>query len=198
MMMPPRLPVRNRENLPSDVVGFAARIDEQAGAQLAREGVGKLLGVIDDDLVEIAGVGRERRHLASDRPGHVRVGMPHGGHVVVAIEHGPAVGVVEPRPPAPLDMDGLVVEQHEMLAQQIVAACEQGVGLTSLRGVDIAHGTVGRIADCTAVGASELRRARSSSAGLSPRRRLAQARADRPADRGFRPRRQAMMVMVWT
>ena len=100
-----------------ELVGLAAGVHEEADVEPVREGRDDALGVRQDGVVQVAGVGVEHRHLPRAGGDHARVRVPHVGHVVDRVQVGPALVVVQPRPDAAHDPQRVLVGQAQARGQ---------------------------------------------------------------------------------
>ena len=110
-----------------DLVGLGPRAGEDDALDPLAQLAGEALGQADDVLMQIAGVDVQGRLLPSDGLGHPGVAVPHAGHVVVHVDISPALGVEEPGPLSPDDVQGRLIEQGRPGAEGPVAPLQQPV-----------------------------------------------------------------------
>ena len=71
---------------PSNVVGLAARIDEDAGIEMRRTSRREFLGIVENLLVQVSGMRRQYRCLPGNGAHNRRMAMADVRHVVVHVE----------------------------------------------------------------------------------------------------------------
>ena len=81
---------------PGQVIRFATRVDEEHDIETFREQSAQPVGVLDNVVHQVAGVGIEDGRLASNGRGNGRVAVADVGDVVVGIEEPLAVRAVHP------------------------------------------------------------------------------------------------------
>ncbi len=99
------------------VVGFAARVAEVEAVEARRQRSGEALGVGEDVLVQVAGVGVETRRLGRDGGDDARMAVPDVGDVVVAVEEATAARVDEPHVVAAHEVQRCLVREAEVAAE---------------------------------------------------------------------------------
>jgi hypothetical protein len=144
------------------VVGFAAGAGKHGLIAGHGQRGKQALGVIDNAVVQITGMGIEHGRLAGNGRHHLRVAMAHRGHIVIHVQIGLAVRVVQPHPFRPHHMQGLLVEQAVSLAQRLLATPDQrlfALGSPSGRGrvKGVHHALIGRVHACPFVRHSRYR-----------------------------------------
>ena len=103
----------------------------------------ELLGELQGQLGQIAGMGVERGGLARQRLDHLRVAVTHDRNIVVGVEIGAPLLVVHPHVRGAHDLQRLVVEQLVGRCQQARTAREQ-----ICRGRR--HGRISSVSSCAA------------------------------------------------
>ena len=104
-----------------EIVGLGAGADEKADAQRIGKGRTELQGVLGQEVVQVAGVGVELRHLPLTGGDHVRVAVADVADVVDQIEESPALFVVEVLTLAADDLERFGVGDAEVAAHMAVA-----------------------------------------------------------------------------
>jgi hypothetical protein len=94
-----------------EIVGFRTRAREHDVPEFDRHRAQELLAVAKDRLLDVPGVGVQRRELSVYGLDDVGVAVPDAGDVVVDVEVVVAVGVVEQCARAAHDFDRLLVEE---------------------------------------------------------------------------------------
>ncbi len=103
----------NFGDAPGGVVRLAAAVDEQAGLQPGGHGGGQALGIVDDRLMEVAGVGAERCHLPANGGSYTRIAVADRRHVVIGVEIAPAIRFIQIHAFAPHQMQRLAVGEFQ-------------------------------------------------------------------------------------
>ena len=102
-------------------VGFRATVDEAGDRQFLRQRRRQALGIGDDIVVQVAGIGVERRRLLRHRLHDGRMGVADVADIVEAVEIGAAAVVDQPDAFAAHELDRLVVGDREVRQQQFAA-----------------------------------------------------------------------------
>jgi hypothetical protein len=113
---------------PGHIVGLAAGIDENAGIEMRRQAGRELIRIVQDVLMEVAGVSRKESRLPLNRSDHRGVGMPDVRHVVVDIQVRPPLGVVQPDSRSAHQVQRLFIKQFGAGAHQPMTPREKGRG----------------------------------------------------------------------
>ena len=165
---------------PGDAEGEVIRLGPGAGEhhmlQLGREEGEEALGIGEDAVVEVAGVGGQRGSLLGQCPDHAGVAMADRGDVVVAVKVGVPLRVVEVDALSPDKVDRGFIEQPVGGPKRAGTAVGEGRvfwrQVPGPGGVGVQHGGLARHGIWLSSGCS---RAAASRAGSRP------ARAARPA-----------------
>jgi hypothetical protein len=84
-----------------------------------------VFGILDDVLVQVAGMRVERGRLLGYRLDHVRVTVAHAGNIVIHIQVPVPIGVVHPDAFTSNQVQRLLVEQGRMPADNAETPLEQ-------------------------------------------------------------------------
>ena len=107
---------------PGDIVRLAARIDEGADLQVARQRRPQPFAVVQHLGSEIARVGVQGAHLARDGLDHMGMAVPDMRHVVIGVEIAAARGVGQPHALAPHHMQRRIVKHIELRPHPVFGA----------------------------------------------------------------------------
>ena len=124
------------------IIGFGAGALEHDAVELVRHSGKDILRVMQDVLVQVAGVSVEHRCLLGQGFDHARMAMPNGGHVVVHVEVFLAIRIPQMGADALHQVDRIAVEQTVCGAEH-VALLGQFAGLRIKRGRHFRAETVG-------------------------------------------------------
>ena len=129
------------------VIGLAAGAGEHEAVQAGVVRGQQTLGVVQQSLVQIAGVGVELCRLLLQGLHHVRVAVTQRDHVVIRIQVALAFSVPHPHALAAHQFHRVLVKQPVGRAQQRLAPADQGLATLGqaaqrgrVKGVDGFHG----------------------------------------------------------
>ena len=108
----------------SEFVGFAAGIHEVADTEWSGKKLGEAFGVVENVVVEIAGIGVEQGKLRGSGVSDARVRVTDERNIVVDVEIGTASVVVKKLTPATDNFQRLGIGDAEIFAEERLAGGE--------------------------------------------------------------------------
>ncbi len=121
------------------IVGFAAGTDEETDAQRVRQGGSQPVCIAQDVVVQIPGIGVQRRHLFLTGADNVGVPMSNMAYVVHHVQVRLPLLIVEILPRPPHDFERLAVRNTQVAPQQLTSLLQQCLLVVTLRARQLAR-----------------------------------------------------------